>query len=76
MFSCTRVLKACDTIIMAGITAAIFYNPGQPVGWCIADSEASEIIEVFLSTIKARSPTTDVRVVMTDDGTSILYIIL
>ena len=60
--------------------AAIFYNPGQPVGWCIADSEASEIIEVFLSTIKARSPTTDIRVVMTDNGTcrycSILYIIL
>ena len=41
---------------------------GQPVGWCIADSEASEIIEIFLSSIKTRSPTTTVKVVMTDDG--------
>ena len=41
---------------------------GQPVGWCIADTEASVIIEIFLSGIKERSPTTTVRVVMTDDG--------
>ena len=38
------------------------------MGWCIADSEASEVIEIFLSSIKARSPTTTIRVVMTDDG--------
>ena len=38
------------------------------MGWCISDTEASEVIEIFLSCIKARSPTTTVRVVMTDDG--------
>ena len=38
------------------------------MGWCISDTEDSEVIEIFLSRIKARSPTTTVRVVMTDDG--------
>ena len=42
----------------------------QPVGWCIADSEASEVIEIFLSSVKARSPDTSVNVIMTDDGTT------
>ena len=38
------------------------------MGWCISDSESSEIIELFLSRVKARSPNTDVKVIMTDDG--------
>lgn len=38
------------------------------MGWCIADSESSEVIEIFLSCIKERSPNTTIRVVMTDDG--------
>ena len=41
---------------------------GQPVGWCIADSKASEVIEIFLSRVKARSPDMSVTVIMTDDG--------
>ena len=41
------------------------------MGWCISDTEASEVIEIFLSCIKARSPPTTVRVVMTDDGKAI-----
>ena len=38
------------------------------VAWCIANSETSEVVEVFLSTMKVRSPMTPVRVLMTDDG--------
>ena len=41
---------------------------GQPVGWCISDSEASEIIEAFLGALQRRSPSTSVNVIMTDDG--------
>ena len=41
---------------------------GQPVGWCIADSETSQVLQAFLSSIKDRSPTVPVKVVMTDDG--------
>ena len=41
---------------------------GQPVAWCIANSETSEVVEIFLSSMKARSPMTTVRVLMTDDG--------
>lgn len=47
-----------------------FAFEGQPVGWCIADIETTEVIEIFLSRIKRRSPNTDVKVVMTDDGTT------
>ena len=41
---------------------------GQPVGWCIADNESSDTIELFLGSIRARSPETSVGVIMTDDG--------
>lgn len=44
---------------------------GQPVAWCLSDHESSDIIEAFLSSIKARSPLTSVTVMMTDDGTDI-----
>ena len=52
-------MKKCEDVILF---------KGQPVGWCIADSEASEVIEIFLSRVKARSPDTSVKVIMTDDG--------
>ena len=48
---------------------------GQPVGWCIADNEASEVIEIFLGCVKAKSPNTTVKVIMTDDGMYGAYII-
>ena len=44
------------------------YHTGQPVAWCIANSETSEVVEIFLSSMKAKSPMTPVRVLMTDDG--------
>ena len=43
---------------------------GQPVAWCLSDHESSEIIQAFLSSIKAKSPSTCVKVMMTDDGTA------
>ena len=42
------------------------------MGWCISDSENSEIIEIFLGQVKARSPDTNVKVIMTDDGMLLL----
>ena len=47
---------------------------GQPVGWCLSDHESSDIIETFLSSIKARSPLIQVTVMMTDDGTDSILI--
>ena len=44
---------------------------GQPVAWCLSDHKPSDIIEAFLSSIKARSPLTSVTVMMTNDGTDI-----
>ena len=42
---------------------------GQPpVGWCIADNESNEVIELLLRSKKTRSPETFVGVIMTDDG--------
>jgi len=41
---------------------------GQPIAWCLSDHESGEVIEAFLSSIKARSPSTAVNVMMTDDG--------
>ena len=37
---------------------------GQPVAWCLSDHESSEIIQAFLSSIKAKSPSTCVKVMM------------
>ena len=36
--------------------------------WCLSDHEISDIMEVFLSSIKTISPLTNVTVMMTDDG--------
>lgn len=38
------------------------------MGWCIADNESSDTIELFLGSMKMRSPETSVGVIMTDDG--------
>ena len=47
---------------------------GQPVAWCLSDHESGEVIEAFLSSIKARSPSTAVNVMMTDDGNFELHV--
>ena len=52
---------------------ATFYI-GEPIAWCISDRKTAEVIEIFLQWIKERSPSVDVKVLMTDDGTLfILY---
>lgn len=38
------------------------------MGWCISDSETSEVIKAFLGAMKIRSPDAVVNVIMTDDG--------
>lgn len=45
---------------------------GQPVGWCISDSEAGDVIGAFLGAIQGRSPSTSVNAIMTDDGTCLV----
>ena len=50
-----------------------YVHVGQPVAWCLSDHESSEIIQAFLSSIKAKSPFTCVKVMMTDDGTENIY---
>ena len=47
---------------------------GQPVAWCLSDHESSNVIEVFLRSVQARSPQTNVNVMMTDDGMVIMLI--
>ena len=42
--------------------------PGVTVGWCITSQETADVVELFLSTLRERSPSTLVNVVMTDDG--------
>lgn len=41
---------------------------GQPVAWCISDQETTDVVEMFLHSIKKRSPDAQVSVFMTDDG--------
>ena len=45
-----------------------FHKSGQPVAWCISDKENTDVIEVFLRSVKDRSPETVINVIMTDDG--------
>ena len=60
---CQGYLQKMETLFAHFLTMS-----GQLVAWCIANSETSEVVEVFLSTMKVRSPMTPVRVLMTDDG--------
>ena len=47
---------------------------GQPVGWCISDSEAGDVIGAFLGAIQGHSPSTSVNVIIpTDDGILTLF---
>ena len=50
------------------------------MGWCISDRENTEVMQHFLLSLKGRSPSTMVSVLMTDDGnfkqTLILLIIM
>ena len=48
---------------------------GQTVGWCIDDNESSDTIELFLGSMKQRSPETSVGVILTDDGSITSYFV-
>ena len=51
---------------------AMYYTcTGQPVAWCITNYETSEVMAIFLESIRARSPSSTVTVLMTDDGMSV-----
>ena len=39
-----------------------FHKSGQPVAWCISDKENTDVIEVFLRSVKDRSPETVINV--------------
>ena len=42
---------------------------GEPIAWCISDQKKkSEVVELFLQSIKKQSPDSLVSVLMTDDG--------
>ena len=56
------------------ISAMLHVGAGQPVGWCISDTKASEVIEAFLGAIQSRSPSTLVNAIMTDDGKCLISI--
>ena len=38
------------------------------MGWCIADNESNNSVELFMYSMKMQSPATTVRVIMADDG--------
>lgn len=63
------------SIQILSILKAIALFIGQPVGWCISDSETSVIIKIFLEHMKARSPNTIIRTLMTDDGNFIILVV-
>ena len=56
------------------VHAVVLVHVGQPVGWCISDTKASEVIEAFLGAIQSRSPSTLVNAIMTDDGKCLISI--
>lgn len=41
---------------------------GYPVAWCIADQENTDVVQLLFKSIKERSPSTVVNVLMSDDG--------
>ena len=45
----------------------LFYT-GQPVAWCITNYETTDVLELFFSHVKQRSPESVVSVLMSDDG--------
>ena len=49
-----------------------YINPvlriGYPVAWCIADLENTDVVLLLFQAIKKRSPSTEIRVLMSDDG--------
>ena len=45
---------------------------GQPIALSISDQETTEAVELFLQSIKNRSPLSAVSILMTDDGKIIL----
>jgi hypothetical protein len=48
--------------------SSVITPAGQPIAWCISDQETTEVMELFLQSIKNRSPLSTVSVLMTDDG--------
>ena len=51
------------------------YILGQPVAWCITNYETTEVMTMFLESLKRRSPSSMVRVLMTDDGKHCNYLL-
>ncbi len=41
---------------------------GYPVAWCIADLENTDVVLLLFQAIKKCSPSTEIRVLMSDDG--------
>ena len=41
---------------------------GYPIAWCIADQENTDVVLLLFKSIKERSPSTKVTVLMSDDG--------
>ena len=41
---------------------------GYPIAWCIADQENTDVVLLLFKSIKERSPSTMVNVLMSDDG--------
>lgn len=48
-------------------------STGEPVAWCVSNYETTQVIELFLMKIKLRCPGTRINVLMSDDGTCLLY---
>ena len=51
------------------------YILGQPVAWCITNYETTEVMTMFLESLKRRSPSSMVKVLMTDDGKHCNYLL-
>ena len=46
------------------------YDKGYPIAFCISNREDEEIIQLFLNSVKAKSPQTKINILMTDDDSS------
>lgn len=58
------MVSSCIDSVIENIVMTI----GQPVAWLISHKEDHLVIKIFLNAIKARSPDTTVKTIMTDDG--------
>ena len=63
-----KPLPTACTMVLIVITITLQYTTGYPIAWCIADQENTTVVQLFFTSIKERSPNTDVHVLMSDDG--------